>query len=174
MTQEGVDRLLKQTETWHGLGETSWHKSGVRMLDDVGDGWYIWRWSDIVQGGQADALIKAQADLGVRRSNDKKLSRSSWIEVKKSRQRQSGWEQRGWFAYGLQMTLGGCGCIAEVSRCKARSLERKCSKGDHIGEMLQMRGEADAAGSDMTRDVDSKLGGRCARACTRFLNDLWL
>ena len=40
-----------------------------------------------------------------------------------------------------------------------RSLERKCSKGDHIGEMLQTRGEADAAGSDATRDDVSKLGG---------------
>ena len=56
------------------------------------------------------------------------------------------------------MTLGGCGCVAEASRREVRSLERKCSKGDHIGEMLQMRGEADAAGSDATRDDDSKPG----------------
>ena len=57
------------------------------------------------------------------------------------------------------MTLGGCGCVAEASRHEARSLERKRSEGDHIGEMLQTRGEADAAGSDATRDDDSKPGG---------------
>ena len=44
------------------------------MLGNVGDGRDNWRWSDMVQRGQADALIRARADLGVRRNNDKKLS----------------------------------------------------------------------------------------------------
>ena len=57
------------------------------------------------------------------------------------------------------MTLRGCGCVAEASRSEVRSQERKCSKGDHIGEMLQTRGEADAAGSGATRDDVSKPGG---------------
>ena len=47
------------------------------MLGDVGDGRDNWRRSDVVQGSQVDALIKARADPGVRRSDDKKLSRSS-------------------------------------------------------------------------------------------------
>ena len=41
------------------------------MSCDIGDGRDDWRRSDMVQRGQADALIKAQADPGVRRSNDK-------------------------------------------------------------------------------------------------------
>ena len=41
------------------------------MSGDVGDGQDTWRRSDMVQRGQADALIKAQADPGIRRSNDK-------------------------------------------------------------------------------------------------------
>ena len=44
------------------------------MLGDIGDGWDDWRWSDMVQRGQAGALIKARADPGVRRSDDEKLS----------------------------------------------------------------------------------------------------
>ena len=46
------------------------------MSGDVGDGRDNWRRSDMVQGSQADALIKARADPGARRSNDKKLSQS--------------------------------------------------------------------------------------------------
>ena len=47
------------------------------MSGDIGDGQDDWRRSDMVQRGQADALIRARADPGVRGSNDKKLSRSS-------------------------------------------------------------------------------------------------
>ena len=47
------------------------------MSGDVGDGQDNWRRSDMVQGSQADALIRERADPGARRSNDKKLSRSS-------------------------------------------------------------------------------------------------
>ena len=46
------------------------------MSGDVGDGRDNWRRSDIVQRGQADALTRARADPGVRRGNDKRLSRS--------------------------------------------------------------------------------------------------
>ena len=44
------------------------------MSGDVGNGRDDWRWSDMVQGGQADVLIKARADPGVRRGIDEKLS----------------------------------------------------------------------------------------------------
>ena len=47
------------------------------MSGNVGDGQDDWRRSGTVQGGQADALIKARADPGVRRGIDEKLSRSS-------------------------------------------------------------------------------------------------
>ena len=46
------------------------------MSGNIGDGRDNWRRSDMVQGSQADVLIKARADPGARRSNDKKLSRS--------------------------------------------------------------------------------------------------
>ena len=36
--------------------------------------------------------------------------------------------------------------VEQALQREARSLEQKCSKGDHIGEMLQTGGEADAAG----------------------------
>ena len=49
----------------------------MKVSGDVGDGRDNWRRSDMVQGSQADALIKARADPGVGRSDDKKLSRSS-------------------------------------------------------------------------------------------------
>ena len=48
-----------------------WSKDDAKMSGDVGDGRDDWRRSDMVQKGQADALIKARADPGIRRSNDK-------------------------------------------------------------------------------------------------------
>ena len=44
------------------------------MSGDIGDGQEDWRRSDMVQRGQANVLIKARADPGVRRGIDKKLS----------------------------------------------------------------------------------------------------
>ena len=65
--------------TWIGRDELAqiWSEDDAKMSGDVGDGRDNWRQSDMVQKGQADALIKARADPGIRRSNDKKLSRSS-------------------------------------------------------------------------------------------------